>query len=166
MCPDNFNGPNADMNTFCLCLIPYATVGWVLVPLIVDLFWCNTIPNGIKVSSCPLKYGAPWAYILPVLSILTNVWSYDPVWGAMLADKVPHVKYFIVGYGLSAIEAFKLTIIPEPLCTVYTVDDAVPIKPPFNKPEYKLPSIQRKRVIFEYPFPFWEKYRSSVEPET
>jgi hypothetical protein len=46
----------------------------------------------------------------------------------------------IVGNGLSVKDPFKFTIIPLPLVTWYVVADCVTIKPPFNRPEYKLPS--------------------------
>ena len=57
-------------------------------------------------------------------------------------------------------------MIPLPLETVNVVKDELPIIPPFNKPEYKLPSIQRRRVTLLNPLLFCEKYRSLVDDDT
>ena len=58
------------------------------------------------------------------------------------------LKNLIVGYGSSTSEAFRLTIIPLPELTLNVVADADVIRPPCNRPVYRLPSNQRRRVVF------------------
>ena len=58
-------------------------------------------------------------------------------------------------------------MIPLPEVRVNDVDPGVDdITPPDNNPVYKLPSNHLRRVVLEYPWPFWLKYKSWVEPET
>ena len=75
--------------------------------------------------------------------------------------------YFIVGYGSSPKLAFKLTMIPLPELTLNTTEPvAAVILPPCKRPVYKLPSNHLNRVVLVNPSPFWEKYKSLVEPDT
>ena len=110
----------------------------------------------------------PCVYIIPVeplCCIATKDWSYDALSGAMLADKLGQLIKLIVGYVSVFNDPFKLTIIPLPLDTVYSADDADLITPPFNRPVYRLFSIHRNRVtLFSTPF-VCAKYKSPCEPE-
>ena len=81
---------------------------------------------------------------------------------------VGQLTYCIVGKGSwLLVKAFNVTIIPLPEDKLNVVDPGVELKtPPDNSPVYKLPSNQRKRVMLLYPYPFWEKYKSFVDPLT